>query len=293
VKLERALSIIGLDRLPKDEAELNAVYRELAKKLHPDAGGSEAAFQELGEAVEYLKRALLLLNQRVQTKTRTEDALARKRAILREQMLRRRAEEDRLRNQQAQKWTIGLVVVLAVAGLWFMAQPKINHWMIERNRVERMAEVIRLDNQRTYTIEWTYNGKRFEKDINGRFIDGSWIVGPAGMPMLPGAKFVVAFNAENPNYYELLDQYIHTETAEIYFAMTKQTLANYMGTLDGDPDVVCLYWALLDEYGVDGIAHLHFRELPMRKNWSHNERTFNALAESSRFKELYRSCRLP
>ena len=293
MKLERALSIIGLDRLPKDEAELNAVYRELAKKLHPDAGGSEAAFQELGEAVEYLKRALLLLNQRVQTKTRTEDALARKRAILREQMLRRRAEEDRLRNQQAQKWTIGLVVVLAVAGLWFMAQPKINHWMIERNRVERMAEVIRLDNQRTYTIEWTYNGKRFEKDINGRFIDGSWIVGPAGMPMLPGAKFVVAFNAENPNYYELLDQYIHTETAEIYFAMTKQTLANYMGTLDGDPDVVCLYWALLDEYGVDGIAHLHFRELPMRKNWSHNERTFNALAESSRFKELYRSCRLP
>lgn len=196
MKLERALSIIGLDRLPKDEAELNAVYRELAKKLHPDAGGSEAAFQELGEAVEYLKRALLLLNQRVQTKTRTEDALARKRAILREQMLRRRAEEDRLRNQQAQKWTIGLVVVLAIVGLWFMAQPKINHWMIERNRVERMAEVIRLDNQRTYTIEWTYKGKRFEKDINGRFIDGSWIVGPAGMPMLPGAKFVVAFNAE-------------------------------------------------------------------------------------------------
>jgi hypothetical protein len=156
-----------------------------------------------------------------------------------------------------------------------------------------MAEVIRLDNHRSYTIEWTYKGKRFEKDINGRFIDGSWIVGPAGMPMLPGAKFVVAFNAENPNYYELLDQYIHTETAEIYFAMTKQTLANYMGTLDSDPDVVCLYWALLDEYGVDGIAHLHFRELPMRKNWSHNERTFNVLAESPRFQELYRSCRLP
>ena len=293
MKLERALSIIGLDRLPKDEAELNAVYRELAKKLHPDAGGSEVAFQELGEAVEYLKRALLLLNQRVQTKTRTEDALARKRAILREQMLRRRAEEDRLRNQQAQKWIIGFVVVLAVVGLWFMAQPKINYWMIERNRVERMAEVIRLDNQRTYTIGWSYNGKRFEKDINGRFIDGSWIVGPAGMPMLPGAKFVVAFNAENPNYYELLDQYIHTETAEIYYSMVKTTLADYMGILDSDPDVVCLYWALLDEYGVDGIAHLHFRELPMRKNWSHNEGTFNTLAESPRFQELYRSCRLP
>ncbi len=293
MKLERALSIIGMDRLPKDEAELNAVYRELAKKLHPDAGGSEAAFQELGGAVEYLKRALLLLNQRVQTKARTEEALARKRAILREQMLRRRAKEDKLRNQQAQKWTIGLAVILGVVGLWFLAQPKINHWMIQRNRVERMAEVIRLDNYRTYTIEWTYKGKRFEKDINGRFIDGSWIVGPAGMPMLPGAKFVVAFNAENPNYYELLDHYIHTETAEIYFSMVKTTLADYMGTLDRDPDVVCLYWALLDEYGVDGIAHLHYRELPMRKNWSHNERTFNALAESPRFQELYRSCRLP
>ncbi|HAF47508.1 MAG TPA: hypothetical protein DCG83_07470, partial [Cryomorphaceae bacterium] len=62
----------------------------------------------------------------------------------------------------AQKWIIGLIVVLGVVGLWFLAQPKINYWMIERNRVERMAEVIRLDNQRTYTIAWTYNGQRFE-----------------------------------------------------------------------------------------------------------------------------------
>ena len=240
MKLERALSIIGLDRLPKDEMELNAVYRDLAKKLHPDTGGSEAAFQELGEAVEYLKRALLLLNQRVQTKTRTEDALARKRAILREQMLRRRAEEDRLRNEQAQKWIIGLIVVLAVVGLWFLAQPKINYWMIERTRVERMAEVIRLDNQRTYTIAWTYNGQRFEKDINGRFIDGFWIIGPAGMPMLPGAKFVVAFNAENPNYYELLDQYIHMETAEVK-TMGENDLGGTYRNHEPHPDVVCLY----------------------------------------------------
>ena len=98
MKLERALSILGLVRLPKTDEELNAVYRELAKKYHPDKGGSEAKFQELAEAVNYLKRAISLVSHRQQTKQRKEDLLAKKRAILREQMLKRRAEEDKIRN---------------------------------------------------------------------------------------------------------------------------------------------------------------------------------------------------
>lgn len=290
MKLEKALAILGMDRLPQDEAELNAVYRDLAKKLHPDAGGSEEAFQELGEAVDYLKRALLLLNQRVQTKTRTEDALAQKRAILREQMLRRRAEEDRIRNQQATRWIIGLVVVMAIVGIWFLLQPRINRWMIERNRTETMAKVVRLDNERTYTIAWEFNGQVYEKDINGRFIDGAWIVGPAGMPMLPGAEFIVAFNKENPNFYEPLDQYIHHETAELYFTLLRPQLAEKFGLNENDPDIVCLFWGILDEYGVEGLAHVQFSNVPMRRNWSHNERTFQTLISTERFQELYRSC---
>jgi len=293
VKLERALSILGLVRLPKTDEELNAVYRELAKKHHPDKGGSEAKFQELAEAVNYLKRAISLVSHRQQTKQRKEDLLAKKRAILREQMLKRRAEEDKIRNQQAQKWIIGVIVVGCILGIWLIAKPKINHWMIEKNRQEAMAEVLRVNTQASYTISWIHDGKRYEEEIKGRFINGMWVVGTAGMPVIPGAKFIVAYNAENPAYFEVLDQFIHTETAELYYALIKANLEEYVDSMDGDTDVNCLYWKLIDEYGVDGIAHLHFRELPMRKNWSHNERTFNALAESPRFQELYRSCRLP
>lgn len=293
MKLAKALSILGLDRLPQNEDELNAAYKVLAKKLHPDAGGSEEAFQELGEAVEYIKRAIEALAERSRKKENSNNYVTRKRAVLREQILRQRAEEDRLRNQHAQKWIIGFLVVLTLFGLWLFFQPKINHWMVEKNKVEQMAEVVRIDYHNSYTIAWTYNGQRYEKEINGRFIDGMWIVGPAGMPILPGAKFIVAFNGDNPDYFEVLDQFIHTETAEKYFSLVKRSLSQYLQTSENDPQVECLYWRLLDEYGVDGIAHLHFRELPMRKNWSHNQGTFNAIAESARFKELYRSCLLP
>ena len=293
MKLAKALSILGLDRLPQNEDELNAAYKVLAKKLHPDTGGSEEAFQELGEAVEYIKRAIEVLTERSRNKENSNNYVTRKRAVLREQMLRQRAEEDRLRNQHAQKWIIGFLVVLTLFGLWLFFQPKINHWMVEKNRVEQMAEVVRIDYHNSYTIAWTHNGQRYEKEINGRFIDGIWIVGPAGMPILPGAKFIVAFNGDNPDYFEVLDQFIHTETAEKYFSLVKRSLSQYLQISENAPQVECLYWRLLDEYGVDGIAHLHFRELPMRKNWSHNQSTFNAIAESARFKELYRSCLLP
>ena len=293
MKLAKALSILGLNRLPENEDELNAVYKVLAKKLHPDAGGSEEAFQELGEAVNYVKRAIELIKERSREKEYTSNSLTRKRAALREQMLRRRAEEDKLRNQHAQKWIIGFLLVLTLFGLWLFFRPKINHWMVEKNKVEQMAEVVRLDFHSSYTIAWTHNGQRYEKEINGRFIDGIWIVGPAGMPILPGAKFLVAFNGDNPDYFEVLDQFIHTETAEKYFSLVKKSLSRYLQTSENDPEVECLFWRLLDEYGVDGIAHLHFRELPMRKNWSHNQRTFNTIAESPRFQELYRSCLFP
>lgn len=51
--------VLGMDKTPTDEAEIKAAYRERAKVKHPDAGGSQAEFIELGraqnEALAWLK----------------------------------------------------------------------------------------------------------------------------------------------------------------------------------------------------------------------------------------------
>ena len=293
MKITEALRILELDTLPKDEKEVSVAYKRLAKQRHPDSGGTEEAFQELGAAVEYVLRALALVDATVEkTKRRTAetDALAEKRAKMRAEMLKRRAEEDRKRNIQA-TWGISVIlVVIVLFGIGMVIQPRFIHWMVEKERVERMSTVLSTGPDRSYTIGWVYQGESYSEILNGRFIDGKWLVGPAGMPMIKGGKYIVSFNARNPNYFELKDKYIDPETADRYFSLVKYPLAAALDLPDSDPDVVCIYWSVLDEFGVDGVAHLFFGALPMRKNWKHNERSFQALKESETFQKLYRSC---
>ena len=293
MKITEALRILELDTLPKDEKEVSVAYKRLAKQRHPDSGGTEEAFQELGAAVEYVLRALALVDATVEkTKRRTAetDALAEKRAKMRAEMLKRRAEEDRKRNIQA-TWGISVIlVVIVLFGIGMVIQPRFIHWMVEKERVERMATVLSTGPDRSFTIGWEYQGESYSEILNGRFIDGKWLVGPAGMPMIKGGKYIVSFNARNPNYFELKDKYIDPETADRYFSLVKYPLAAALDLPDSDPDVVCIYWSVLDEFGVDGVAHLFFGALPMRKNWKHNERSFQALKESETFQKLYRSC---
>ena len=63
MKIEEALLVLGLDKIPVSQEEITGVYRDLAKTKHPDAGGSESEFKELQEATELVRAALdLVLN---------------------------------------------------------------------------------------------------------------------------------------------------------------------------------------------------------------------------------------
>ena len=130
VKITEALRILELDTLPKDEQEVSVAYKRLAKKHHPDSGWTEEAFQELGAAVEYVIRALALVDATVEKgkgRSKEADALAEKRAIMRAEMLKRRAEEDRKRNIKA-TWGISVILVLIVlSGIGMVIQPRFIH----------------------------------------------------------------------------------------------------------------------------------------------------------------------
>lgn len=288
--IKEALLVLGLTKVPPTHEGINLVYKDLAKKRHPDTGGSEKAFQELQNATEVVRKALdMVMNTRADVEDKDAE-LKKKRAILREEMLRRRAVEDRRRNIQA-TWGIGIISsLLVVAVSVFLFQPFFNEWMVDKDRTERMAEVIFTDHSKIYEISWDYNGTTFTQSVRGRLIDGKWLVGEAGMPILKGAKFVVAFNRVNPDYFIVQDEYIHPETAEVYFAIMKHPIAALLGVPDGDKSVVCAFWNTLDQFGVNGLAHILFSEMPLRKNWSHNERTFKTLNESEQFQNLVRSC---
>lgn len=298
MKITEALAILHLPKIPSSEAELQSAYRSRAKDCHPDLGGSEAEFKQLGEALEYVKRAMLLMAQRTASgaepvksaKEREEEALKAKRAKMREELLKRRAVENAKRNRQATR-TVGVIGSLAaIVVLWLSLRPSFVHWMVSRDTVERMAVVTESGFEQRFTIVWDYDGKRYEKRMRGRLIDGQWLVGESGMPMIRGGKYIVAFNAHRPDYFELRDAFIHPETAEMYFALVKHPLSVLLDLPVNDSHLICTYWGVLNEFGVDGVAHLMFSGLPMQKNWSHNERSAAALMESEGFKEVVRSC---
>jgi len=51
VKIPEFFRFLGFDQIPKEE-QVRERYRQLAKKLHPDAGGLESDFLKLKQAVE-------------------------------------------------------------------------------------------------------------------------------------------------------------------------------------------------------------------------------------------------
>lgn len=56
--LPQALEIFGLSQPPKTKEDLNAIYKKLAMKKHPDHGGSTREMQELNVAKEILLKNL-------------------------------------------------------------------------------------------------------------------------------------------------------------------------------------------------------------------------------------------
>ena len=290
MKIVDALLVLGLEKIPSTQEDISLVFRELAKSKHPDTGGSEEAFKELQQATEVVRAALELVLNSAEQLSEKDEALKRKRDRLREEMLKRRAVEDRRRNVQA-TWGIGIIsTIVGIFLLGYFIYPSFVEWMISKDQQEVMAEVVYTDHSDLFEIQWEYNGVTYVEDVKGRLIDGRWLVGEAGMPILKGAKFIVAFNAKNPSYYLLKDQYIHPETAEVYYAIMKHPIAELLDVPVGDKAIVCAYWNILDKYGVDGLAHVLFGQLPLRKNWSHNERTFTTLSESEDFQNLLQSC---
>jgi hypothetical protein len=103
---------------------------------------------------------------------------------MREEMLKRRAVEDHLRNVQATKWIYSILTVLGIAVLVIFVKPYINKFMVERNPIEQMGTVTYSDRTDKFTVKWNWDGTNYEKTFKGRFVDAKWLVADAGMPVI-------------------------------------------------------------------------------------------------------------
>ncbi len=63
VKINKALDILKLDKLPFSKDTIEEAYKRRAKALHPDIGGSEEAFKELQQAYDTVLKALVICFQ--------------------------------------------------------------------------------------------------------------------------------------------------------------------------------------------------------------------------------------
>lgn len=289
MKITRALKVLELDKLPVSREKIEEAYKRLAKRRHPDVGGSEAAFKELNTAYQQALRALDFIVSKKQEPD-AETILKRKRDKMRDEMLKRRAKEDHLRNVQATKWITGIVAVLAVIAIVAVARPYFIGWMVQRNPIQQMSTVTYSDRTDKFMVSWEWKGKSYSKVFKGRLVDGRWLISSSGMPVLLGNEYVIKFNANAPNYAVLEDQFISPATAEVYYNIVRHSMSDYLKTSTEDPKVVCLYWNVLERFGVDGLSHFLFSETTFLRNWYHNEHTFEGLVASEEFQKLYRSC---
>jgi len=289
VKINKALDILKLDKLPFSKDTIEEAYKRRAKALHPDIGGSEEAFKELQQAYNTALNALVIASN-VSNVTPEELALKKKRDVMREAMLKKRAQEDYLRNVQATKWIKRILFSLICLIVFFLIKPWVNSFIVERNPEERMATVVYTDRTDKFFVNWQFEGETYKKMFKGRFVEGKWLISDAGMPVMLGNNYIVRFNASNPKFAVLKDKFISPETAEVYYNIVRHSIADKLGLSLEDPAVICMYWSILDRFGVDGLAHVLFSKTPFLKNWYHNENTYKGLVASEEYQNLYRSC---
>ena len=71
------------------------------------------------------------------------------------------------------------------------------------------------------------------------------------MPVLLGKEnnYIVRFNAFNPKFAVLKDEFISPETAEVYYNIVRHSMAEKLGLSLENPAVICMYWSILDRFG--------------------------------------------
>lgn len=300
----RYFKILGLS--PDATAlEIKRAYRKKAMQYHPDRNRASDArhhFLEVLEAYEYLTGAA---NSNVKRPENTpeqefEDLMrevAQKKA---KEKYRQRVREFRKRQAEEQskefiRAIYVLVAILVMVGAWYLTLCLRNYIIIVENPKENYATVVSVSPRR---IDFMYaNGEEVYRDHAYVWKSNDEMLSGSGMPIVRGDQFVIRFNAEQPEYFQLQYHHPSPRTMQRYLGLTiyKLMVLNedkwaYLGFEDRKIIAMNMARETFKEFGIEGMSNIYFAETFFLENIQNNSFTWFLFKNSTKFKELSELC---
>ncbi len=292
--------ILGLP-VNASEQEVKKAYRKLALKYHPDKnndGGSDSRFLEISEAYEMImspKSINFEKKTKEQQQKHREEELKKARARAKENLRKRYNDLKRQEEkEQSKQYLIGAYIFVSIVMLIIVSYSSYYAWFNNQayaNSDTVMGSITFVDyrsfNIKFKTAERLYdlnkNGNRSFEDLNGE----------NGMPLEVGEEFLVVYNKQNPEYFDVLYEPLTKQTFRIYEQITTAKIEYYLKENNykfEEYRANCMFHLLYKEFGVDGLAHMYFFNEPLIENTDHNSWKFKSFSNQQAFINCVNFC---
>ncbi len=298
--MKQYYDILGLPNNAGKQA-IKAAYRKLALKYHPDvnkAPNAEEKFLEISEAYEILiSPNIISVKKFEKAKKKQQEEIRKARERAKANMRKRHDEfKEQEEKEQSRQYTIGIYIFVSIILLMIVSYTSYYSWFnlqAYTNSDTAIGQVTFVD-YRSYVIRILVNGESYEMTKNGNrsFKD---LNGDNGMPMEIGEEFLVVYNKEDPDYFDVLFEPISRQTLRIYEQITVPVIVEWLtqeGLKNDDYHALCTFRHLYNTFGAEGLAAMYFYNEPLIENPEHNSWTFESFSNQQLFKDCISFCQM-
>jgi hypothetical protein len=289
------------------KGEIKKAYRRKAMQYHPDrnrAPGARRRFLEVLEAYEYL------IDNRQKPPKQSSDQSAEKDfdEIMREMAQKRAREKYRervreFRRKQAEEQSkefiraiYVLVTILVLTGSFYVGRQLYRYLIISMEPVETYATVVSVMPRRI-DFTYSYNGNTYRNHLYvGKTKEE--MTSRAGMPLHRGDAFVIRFNGERPDFFDVHFHRVSEETLQRYFGIVGFRLImlnheNWSGyNFDERQQLAsCIISQVYTREGVEGLSQIYHAENFFLENFNYNSLSWLFFSNGDSFKELVADCK--
>jgi hypothetical protein len=305
--MQRYYSILGIPPGASKE-EIKKAYRKKAMQYHPDRNRDRNArekFLEILEAYEFLIGGGATTRKKAPAEGQNAEQsfedimrdLAKKRA---KEKYRERVREFRRRQAEEQnkefiKAIYVLVSIIVLAGSVYLGNKLYNYLMVLSDPVERMASVYSISPRHVH-IRYTHNDTLYLQSLYVSKTRDE-MKGTTGMPLFKGDKFVVRFNASNPNHFMLFFNRVSPKTLQRYLGLATFRLIEIYerewSMLNFDEKkylASCVAGEIYRKFGLEGLSQVYYFDTFLLENTKHNSLSWFFFKQNGEYKQLLEHC---
>ncbi len=277
-------------------------------QYHPDRNRkpeARARFLEVLEAYEYLTGERKPPSKGHAKNGKSEEEsfeeimrdLARKRA---KEKYRERVREFRRQQaeEQSREFTRAiyiLVSIIVMIGSFYVGSRLYNYLLITADPVETTATVFAIEPRRLH-FRFEHEGTVYRQDAYASKT-GTEMKAATGMPLFVGDKFVVRYNAGEPQYYTLFYDRVGPNTLQRYLNLVSFKLIDLYHTkwaalpYETKKHIAyCMAREIYQEYNIEGLSHVYYAETFFLENISHNSFSWFFFKNRPAFRRLEVRC---